>query len=80
MISPDGCDVVVDDHVPSTLLSTPTTAAIDSSITNIVNDNGPIHRPHAVADLNQSETRNAAIFSADFCLTRWCHKQRLGTH
>ena len=42
--------------------------------------NGPIHRPHAVADLNQSETRNAAIFSADFCLTRWYHKQRLGTH
>ena len=31
--------------------------------------NGPIHRPHAVADLNQSETRNAAIFSADFSLT-----------
>ena len=27
---------------------------------------GPIHRPHTVADLNQSETRNAAIFSADF--------------
>ena len=26
----------------------------------------PIHRSHAVADLNQSETRNAAIFSADF--------------
>ena len=25
-----------------------------------------IHRPHAVADLNQSETRIAAIFSADF--------------
>ena len=41
---------------------------------------GPIHRPHAVADLNQSETRNAAIFSADICLTRWYHKQRLGTH
>ena len=29
-------------------------------------DNGPIHRAHAVADLNQSETRNAAIFSMDF--------------
>ena len=39
---------------------------------------GPIHTPHAVADLNQSETRNVAIFSADFCLTRWYHKQRLG--
>ena len=26
---------------------------------------GPIHTPHAVADLNQSETRNVAIFSAD---------------
>ena len=40
---------------------------------------GPIHTPHAVADLNQSETRNVAIFSADFCLTHWYHKQRLGT-
>ena len=29
-------------------------------------DNGPIHRAHAVADLNQSETQNAAIFSMDF--------------
>ena len=36
---------------------------------------GPIHTPHAVADLNQSETRNVAICSADFCLTRWYHKQ-----
>ena len=29
-------------------------------------DNGPIHRAHVVADLNQSETWNAAIFSMDF--------------
>ena len=35
----------------------------------------PSHTPHAVADLNQSETQNVAIFSADFFyfyyLTRW---------
>ena len=37
--------------------------------------NGPIHTAHAVADLNQSEMRNAAIFSANFCLTRWYHKK-----
>ena len=43
-------------------------------------EHGPIHRSHAVTDLNQSGTRNAAIFSAGFCLTRWYHKQRLGTH
>ena len=41
---------------------------------------GPIHRPHAVADLYQLETRNVAIFSTDFCLTCWYYKQRLGTH
>ena len=35
---------------------------------------GPIHTPHAVADLNQSETRSAAIFSAVFGLTCWYHK------
>ena len=46
----------------------------------LVPQHGPIHRPHAVADLNQSETRNAAIFSPDFCLTCWYHKQRLDTH
>ena len=40
--------------------------------------NGPIHTPHTVTDLNQSEIRNAAIFSTDFCLTHWYHKQ-LGT-
>ena len=41
---------------------------------------GPIHTPHAVADLNQSETRNIVIFTPDFCPTRWYHKQRLGKH
>ena len=29
-----------------------------------------IHARHAVANLNQSEARVIAIFSADFCLTR----------
>ena len=37
----------------------------------------PNPHAHAVADLNQSETRNVAIFRADFCLS---HMQRLGTH
>ena len=39
----------------------------------------PCHTPHAVADLNQSETRNVAIFSADFYFARRYHKQRLRT-
>ena len=34
----------------------------------------PIHKHHAIADLNQSETRNLAIFSADLRLTGWYHK------
>ena len=42
--------------------------------------NRPIRTPHAVTDLNQSETWNVAIFSADFCLPCWYHKQRLRTH
>ena len=41
---------------------------------SIASSHGPIHRAHAVADLNQSETWNAAIFSADFWLTSWYHK------
>ena len=46
--------------------------------------NRPIHTRHAVADLNQSETRNVAIFSTDWgcvvCLTRWYQSQTTARH
>ena len=49
-------------HVPDeTLMRADSTAALFPRVWG-----GLLHTPHAVVDFNQSETRNVAIFSADF--------------